>query len=264
MPEGRLGDSKGAVMRDTIQDYNRQAQNYGQIRQEDRRIQAVIDLALGCARTVLNIGAGTGSYEPKDRYVLALEPSLTMRAQRRSGMAPAMIGTASEIPFDDDTFDASMAMLTVHHWPDLAKGLGEMARVTAGPRIVMSFDPDAHTDFWMFDYVPEMAVVERARYPAISKIVEGLGGVVEVLTLPVARDCTDRFQVALYARPEEFLIEAVRRSQSAWNFLEAGVEARFVQQLGHDLETGVWDVKYGHLRHQDTIDCQLRLIVSRP
>jgi SAM-dependent methyltransferase len=251
-------------MRDTIQDYDQQAHLYSQIRQPDARINAVVHDVLGAAQRVLNIGAGTGSYEPRDRYVVALEPSATMRAQRKLELPPALIGTADAIPFDDNVFGASMAMLTVHHWPNLAMGLREMSRVTAGPRIVMSFDPNADTDFWMFDYVPEMSVVEGARYPSIEKIESGLGGKVDVLTLPVARDCTDRFQVALFARPEQFLVEAVRRSQSAWNFLDAGVEDRFVAQLAADLASGTWDKKYGHLREQETIKCQLRLIVSRP
>ncbi|OYU53113.1 MAG: SAM-dependent methyltransferase [Alphaproteobacteria bacterium PA1] len=250
-------------MRDTIADYDRQAQAYSQIRKSDPRIEALVHQALGDARTVLNLGAGTGSYEPVDRYVVAIEPSATMRSQRSLNLAPALIGTADSIPFDDLSFEASMAMLTVHHWPDLAKGLVEMRRVTRGPCLVMSFDPEAHTDFWMFDYVPEMRVVEQRRYPSLERIEAGFGGACQVIHLPVALDCTDRFQVALYGRPEAFLVEAVRRSQSAWNFLADGVEDRFVAQLSADLEDGTWDTKYGHLRDQAFITFQLRLIVSR-
>ncbi|MFY7762300.1 class I SAM-dependent methyltransferase [Aquidulcibacter sp.] len=251
-------------MRDTIADYDRQAQAYSQIRKSDPRIEALVHQALGDARTVLNLGAGTGSYEPVDRYVVAIEPSATMRSQRSLNLAPALIGTADSIPFDDLSFEASMAMLTIHHWPDLAKGLVEMRRVTRGPCLVMSFDPEAHTDFWMFDYVPEMRFVEQRRYPSLERIEAGFGGACQVIHLPVALDCTDRFQVALYGRPEAFLVEAVRRSQSAWNFLADGVEDRFVAQLSADLEDGTWDTKYGHLRDQAFITCQLRLIVSRP
>ncbi|MCE2890557.1 MAG: class I SAM-dependent methyltransferase [Aquidulcibacter sp.] len=251
-------------MRDTIADYDRQAQAYSQIRKPDPRIEAVVHQALGDARTVLNLGAGTGSYEPADRYVVAIEPSATMRNQRPPNLTPAIITTAEKIPYDDKSFDASMAMLTVHHWLDLAKGLGEMRRVTRGPCLVLSFDPDAHTDFWMFDYVPEMRVVEQQRYPSLERIEAGFGGACQVIHLPVALDCTDRFQVALYGRPEAFLVEAVRRSQSAWNFLADGVEDRFVAQLKADLEDGTWEKNYGHLRDQAFITCQLRLIVSWP
>ena len=249
-------------MRNTIADYDRQAQSYSLIRKPDPRIEAVVHQALGEARSVLNVGAGTGSYEPLDRHVVAIEPSATMRSQRPAHLAPALIATADHIPFDDNSFDASMAMLTVHHWPDLEKGLGEMRRVTRGPCLVMSFDPDAHTDFWMFDYVPEMQIVEQQRYPKLNRIEAGLGGRCEVIALPVALDCTDRFQVALYGRPEAFLDEAVRRSQSAWNFLEDGVEDRFVAQLAADLRDGTWDKNYGHLRDQAFITCQLRLVVA--
>jgi SAM-dependent methyltransferase len=250
-------------MRDTIADYDRQAHTYSLVRQPDWRIAQLVHQALGSAKTVLNLGAGTGSYEPSDRYVIAVEPSHTMRRQRGGGLPPAIIGTADHIPFDDDAFEASMAMLTVHHWPDLAQGLSEMARVTQGPCVVLSFDPGAHTDFWMFDYVPEMQAVEHARYPSLDRIEAGLGGPCEVLIVPVARDCTDRFQVALYARPEMFLDEAVRRSQSAWNFLPDGVENRFVAHLQSDLADGTWERRYGHLRRQETISCQLRLIVRQ-
>ena len=251
-------------MRNTIADYDRQAQSYSLIRQPDRRIEAVVHQALGQARNVLNLGAGTGSYEPLDRHVVAIEPSATMRSQRPKHLAPALIATAENIPFDDASFDASMAMLTVHHWPDLERGLGEMRRVTRGPCLVMSFDPDAPTDFWMFDYVPEMRIVEQKRYPKLNRIEAGLGGRCEVVALPVALDCTDRFQVALYGRPEAFLDEAVRRSQSAWNFLGEGVEHRFVAELAADLKAGTWDARYGHFRRQAFITCQLRLVVSHP
>lgn len=251
-------------MRNTIADYDRQAQSYSLIRQPDRRIEAVVHQALGQARNVLNLGAGTGSYEPLDRHVVAIEPSATMRSQRPKDLAPALITTAENIPFDDASFDASMAMLTVHHWPDLERGLGEMRRVTRGPCLVMSFDPDAPTDFWMFDYVPEMRIVEQKRYPKLNRIEAGLGGRCEVMALPVALDCTDRFQVALYGRPEAFLDEAVRRSQSAWNFLGEGVEHRFVAELAADLKAGTWDARYGHFRRQAFITCQLRLVVSHP
>jgi len=252
------------VMRNTIADYDRQAHSYSQVRKPDPRIEAVVHRALGDARTVLNLGAGTGSYEPLDRHVVAIEPSATMRSQRPAHLAPVLNATAEQIPFDDQSFDASMAMLTIHHWPDLAKGLAEMRRVTRGPCLVMSFDPDSHTDFWMFDYVPEMKRVEQQRYPKIRRIEAGLGGHCHAIALPVALDCTDRFQVALYGRPEAFLDEAVRRSQSAWNFLEDGIEARFVQKLGEDLANGTWDERYGHLRSQAFITCQLRLVVSAP
>lgn len=127
----------------------------------------------------------------------------------------------------------------------------------------MTFDPEAPTDFWMRDYAPELAEVERRRYGALGSIVEPLGGACEVQAIDVPRDCTDGFQVAFYARPEAFLREDVRRSQSAWSFLGPGVEARIVAALAADLASGAWDQDYGYLRGQPTIHCQLRLIVAR-
>jgi len=245
-----------------IEDYEARGTTYSRVRRPDPAIAALVHAHLGTARFILNIGAGAGSYEPVERYVLAVEPSAVMRQQRRAEAPPAIIGRADSLPFDDGAFDAAMAILTVHHWPDLTAGLREMRRVTKGTVVVMSFDPDAPTDFWMFDYVPEMQTVERERYPSTARIEDGLGDC-SVIPVPVLRDCQDGFQAALYARPEAFLRDEVRRSQSAWSFLPKGVEARFVKQLTEDLSSGAWDARYGHLRAQAEIHCQLRLYVSR-
>lgn len=244
-------------------DYDRDGGTYAAIRRPDPRIARHVHDALGDARTVINVGAGAGSYEPADRYVVAVEPSAVMRAQRPAHLAPALVGTADALPFDDGAFDAAMAMLTVHHWPDPVAGLRELRRVTRGPVLILTFDPDASTEFWMFDYAPEMATVERRRYVSPRIITAALGGTSELRPVPVPRDCVDRFQVALYARPEAFLDPAVRRAQSAWTFLPPGVEDRVVQALADDLASGAWDRRYGALRAKPCIDCQLRLIVAR-
>ena len=144
------------------------------MRRPDPRIAKIIHHALGSAKTVLDIGAGAGSYEPEDRYVLAMEPSAVMRAQRPEGSVPALIGAADAIPFDDGAFDAAMAVLTVHHWKERAKCLRELRRVTRGPIVIMTFDPDAPTEFWMGDYAPELVEVERRRYGDIASITEAL------------------------------------------------------------------------------------------
>lgn len=245
-------------------DYNKDGKQYSGYRRADSRIAKHIWDALGDAKTVLNIGAGAGSYEPDDRYVFAVEPSEVMRAQRPSHLPPAIRATADTLPFDDKSIDAAMAILTVHHWPDRAIGLREMRRVTKGPIVIMTFDSNAETEFWMFDYLPEMAEVERVRYGSIHSITEPLGGSFESHPIPVPHDCTDRFQVALYARPEEFLNPEVRKSQSAWKFLPPGAENRFVNALSNDLKSGKWDERYGHLRKRPFINCQLRVIVSYP
>jgi SAM-dependent methyltransferase len=187
-----------------------------------------------------------------------------MRKQRPSHLPPALSAAADALPFDDQSVDASMAIFTVHHWLDRAKGLREMRRVTKGPVVIMTFDSAAPTEFWMFDYCPEMKVVEETRYGDIASITQHLPGKHQLVAIPVSLDCTDKFQVALYGRPEEFLNPEVRSAQSAWKFLPTGAEERFAQRLQTDLASGAWDYKYGHLRKQRTINCQLRLLVAWP
>ena len=245
-------------------DYDRDGKRYTGHRRTDPRIAKDIHAALGPAKTVLNVGAGAGSYEPEDRYVVAVEPSAAMRAQRPEHRVPAIRGGADSLPFDDGAFDASMAILTVHHWPDPSRGLRELRRVTKGPVVVMTFDPDADTEFWMFDYAPEMKAVERERYVGLDVVAQALGGKREVRPVPVPADCIDGFQAAFYARPESFLDPEVRRVQSAWKFLPPGVEDRIVDSIASDLKSGAWEKRYGKLRSKPFINCQLRLMIARP
>jgi len=243
-------------------DYELGGQSYATVRRTDPRIAAVVHEALGPARTVLNVGAGPGSYEPMDRYAVALEPSATMRAQRPVRAVPALRGVAEELPFDDKSFDAAMAMVTVHQWLDVQAGLRELRRVTRGPVVVLTFDGDALDRFWLTDYVPELIEAERRRYPGLEFIGETLGAAAVIRTVPVPNDCLDGFTEAFFARPEAFLQEGVRRGQSAWGFVEEGVEERFVEHLRGDLESGAWDARYGALRNQDYFEGSLRLVVQ--
>ena len=200
-------------------DYGTVGEGYARKRRTDPRIAALVHRAIGDAKTVLNVGAGAGSYEPDDRYVIAIEPSETMRAQRPAHLVPAIRGIAEQLPLDDQSVDASMALVTVHQWQNLDKGLRELTRVTRGPIVVLTFDGDALDLYWLADYAPELISVERRRYPAIATIVAGLGGNADVETVPVPIDCVDGFTEAYYARPEAFLDAEVRRSQSAWSFV---------------------------------------------
>jgi SAM-dependent methyltransferase len=243
-------------------DYDSFGQPYSSIRKADPDIATYVYAALSNAATVLNVGAGAGSYEPYDRYVVAVEPSAVMRSQRK-GRVPALIGTADTLPFDDGAFDASMAMVTVHHWPDMARGLREMRRVTSGQVVIMSFDPAALDDFWMAAYAPELINVEKQRYPSIEFLTSVLGSHCEVQKIPVTLSCTDGFQEAFYGRPEAFLQKTVRQSQSAWGFLSEEVEQAIVKRLSDDLASGAWDRKYGHLRTQPSMTCALRLVIAR-
>lgn len=243
-------------------DYTARGRDYAQQRRTDPRIAALVHDALGGARTVLNVGAGAGSYEPADRYVIAVEPSAAMRAQRPPLLAPAIHATAEDLPFDDKSFDASMALVTVHQWRDLDKGLGELRRVTRGPIVVLTFDGDALDRFWLADYAPELIAVERGRYPAIARLSAQLGALTKVLPVKIPIDCVDGFTEAFYARPERLLDPAVLRAQSAWTFVTEEVKTRFVNTLRDDLASGAWDRRYGEWRSRPFFEGSLRLLVG--
>jgi len=245
-------------------DYDRHGHGYAAERRPDPRIAALVHDAFGDARTIVNVGAGAGSYEPADRYVLAVEPSAVMRAQRPRRLAPALDAVAEHLPFDDGAFDAALASVTVHQWSDAAKGLAELRRVTRGPVVVLTFDGDALDQFWLAEYTPELIAAERRRYPPIDTIAALIGADASVTPVPVPIDCVDGFTEAYYARPERFLDSAVRKAQSAWGFVEPQAEARAVEHLRSDLADGTWEARYGHLRTQAQFTGSLRLIVGRP
>jgi SAM-dependent methyltransferase len=242
-------------------DYERQPE-YGRRRRTDPRIEALVHDALGAAETVVNVGAGAGSYEPADRHVIAIEPSRSMRSQRPAGKAPAIDGVAERLPLDDDSVDAAMAMITIHQWTDCEAGLRELRRVARDRVVLLVFDGDAADRFWLAEYAPELIAAEQRRDPKIDWICEVLGGAV-VHEVPVPIDCVDGFTEAFYARPEAFLDPAVRGAQSAWSFVsEAEVEGP-VSRLAADLASGEWDRRFGALRTQPEFVGSLRLIVAR-
>ena len=220
--------------------------------------------SLGAARTVLNVEAGAGSYEPAHLDVTAVEPSATMRAQRPADRPPAIDAVAEDLPFPDGSFDAAMAMVTVHQWTDQDKGLRELGRVSRGPVVILTFDRDVLDDFWLAHYVPQLIEAERRRYPPIGRIRDVLGGTSTVTAVPKPAQCTDGFTEAFYARPERFLDPVVRRSQSAWGFISSEDQKRAVDRLRQDLENGEWDRRHGPLRSQPTYLGSLRLILATP
>ena len=245
-------------------DYETSGTGYADRRRPDPRIAALIHAALGDARTVVNVGAGAGSYEPADREVVAVEPSAQMRAQRPSGSAPVVDATAEDLPFADDAFDAAMATVTIHQWRDWARGLRELRRVSSGPVVVLTFDPGAVSDWWFDEYVPELFRAESVRYPAIEAIRAVLGGATTVTHVPIPLECTDGFTEAFYGRPEAFLDPDVRAGQSAWQFADADVLAAGLERLAADLASGAWDARWGHLRTQPEFSGAVRLVVGVP
>jgi SAM-dependent methyltransferase len=244
-------------------DYERGGTGYALRRRPDPSIAALVRRALGESRTVVNVGAGAGSYEPEDLDVTAVEPSAMMRSQRRSDR-PAIDAIAEDLPFEDATFDAALASVTVHQWSNRDQGLREMRRVSRGPVVLLTFDPDALDRFWLAHYAPELIEAERARYPTLEHIAQVLGGDTEVIEVRIPRACTDGFTEAFYARPEAFLDDDVRRSQSAWSFVTAEVATASVEALRHDLASGEWDRRFGELRGWPSFVGSLRLLVNYP
>jgi len=244
-------------------DYEHHGGTYAERRRADPRIEARIHAALGDAETVLNVGAGAGSYEPTDRWVLAVEPSATMRAQRPPGSAPAIDARAEELPFDDDSVDAAMACVTIHHWDPPEAGLAEMRRVARGPVVVFTFDLD-HLPAWQQDHLAPGLEIERPRFQPLDAVAAALGGRTRIEPIPTPADCADGFFEAFWNRPEALLDPAVRAAQSMWALLQPGVEERIVERLDAALRSGEWDATHGHLRQLDEYDGALRLVISEP
>ncbi len=242
-------------------DYERHGRTYARHRQGDPRIAARIHAALGDARTVLNVGAGAGSYEPCDRWVLAVEPSETMRSQRPADAVPAIAARAEALPFDDDAVDGAMACVTIHHWEPPEAGLAELRRVARGPVVVFTFELD-HLPAWQQEFIREGIEKERPRFPSIEDIASVLGGSTRVERIPTPGDCTDGFFEAFWRRPEMLLDPEIRAAQSMWALLEPGEERRIVDRLAAALDAGEWDAAHGHLRARESFDGALRLVIS--
>jgi SAM-dependent methyltransferase len=236
--------------------------SYTVTRRTEPRIAAQVWAALGDARTVLNVGAGTGSYEPPDREVTAVEPSAVMRAQRPAGAAPCIAAFAENLPFEDQSFDAAMAFATIHHWRDPIAGLREMRRV-ARRVVVFTYDNTGEAwirRFWLTrDYLPEAAQL-AAGHPPLSERVAALGARVE--PVPIPWDCADGFFEAYWRRPEAYLDERVRRGISVWTTLGPQVEQRAVRSLREDLDSGRWAELNHDLLGLDEAELGLRLLIA--
>jgi SAM-dependent methyltransferase len=243
-------------------DYGTIGQGYVDYRRPDPRIAARVHAALGDAETVVNVGAGAGSYEPLDRVVTAVEPSATMRAQRPPHLPVAIDATAEALPFHDGAFAAAMTTFSVHQWADPVRGLAEMRRVTTGPVVVLTCDPALVRRFWLDEYAPGVLAAEARRYPAPRLIAEALGGHTAVERVPIPLDCRDGFNEAYYGRPEMLLDAKARRANSAWSFVDAATADSYVGALGNALTSGAWDARYRHLRKQPFYDGSLIVVVS--
>jgi len=246
--------------------YDGIGQGYAKTRKEDPCLRARIHAALGDARTVVNVGAGTGSYEPNDRHVIAIEPSDVMAAQRPPELAPAIRASAGELPLRDRSVDAAMAILSVHHWDaEQERGVREMRRVARGPVVVMTYDPEVSGQMWlMSEYMPEVAELDRRIFTSTDTLAGWLGGSVRVETVEVPDDTPDWMLGSYWAHPERVLDPTARAATSGFARMDAAVVDRVLESVRRDLESGAWDRRHGHLRGLRSFDAGLRLIISTP
>ncbi len=236
--------------------------NYRDHRIPEARIAGQIERALGPATRVCNVGAGTGAYEPTTREVTAGEPSREMLRQRTASTASVVRAVAEALPFEDDAFDASLAVLTAHHWLDIDTGLAELCRV-ASRRIVFHFGAAQHYDYWLVrDYLPEMATLGRTT-ASVEQVAEAIGAT-RVETVWVPHDCSDGFLCAYWRRPEAYLEPGVRACISGFALLDPAIVERAIVRLGSDLESGAWHERHAEDLERDTMDWGYRLIVCEP
>jgi SAM-dependent methyltransferase len=234
--------------------------NYSDFRRADPRIEARVWAALGDAHNVVNVGAGTGSYEPRDREVIAVEPSSLMIAKRPAGAAPALQGVAEALPLDDKSVDTAMAIFTIHHWRDLEAGLAEMRRVARKRVVLLTIDATKNAEIWtLAEYFPEAMALEEEVMPSIATLEASLPQA-RIEPVPMPSRCRDEFTSALWDRPELLLEAETLRASSLWHRLDPEVIVRGQARLRADLESGRWDAKHGHLRTLPELDIGTRLL----
>jgi len=240
--------------------YDAIGSTYQDYRRPDARIAAAVTDALGDASTVVNVGAGAGAYEPRDRPVVAVEPSITMIRQRPRGSAAAVRASALQLPFADGTFAAALAVLTVHHWPDRSRGLTELARVVRDRVVILTWDP-ASEGFWLTqDYFAEILDIDRRIFPTVDELRRTLGHV-QVTPLPIPCDCSDGFLGAYWRRPHAYLDTGIRSAISTFAKLtttETGLAC-----LQRDLADGTWHRRHGHIMTRTELDLGYRIVVAK-
>lgn len=239
---------------------------YARVRREDPEIRRRIHAALGDARTVVNVGAGAGSYEPRDRYVVAIEPSKVMAEQRPRDLAPAIRASADDLPLGDGSVDAAMAILAMHHWDEAQeRGIRELRRVARGPVVVLTYDPRVSGEMWLLrDYLREVAELDQAIFPPPEQLARWLGGNVDTEAVPLSRETPDWMLGSYWAHPERVLDADARAATSGFALMPREVVERVVAKLARDLDDGTWERNHVELHGLDTLDVGLRLITARP
>ena len=246
--------------------YDTIGQGYSRNRREDPGFRALIHAALADARTVMNVGAGAGAYEPSDRHVIAIEPSDVMAAQRPGNLAPAICASAGSIPLRDRSVDAAMAILTLHHWDEeREKGVRELRRVARGAVVLLTYDASVSASMWlMADYLSEVIALDQRIFPPPQQLAQWLGGNVRIETVPIPRDSPDWMLGSFWAHPERVLNANARAATSGFARMPGAVVERVVSEISRDLASGLWEQRHGYLRNMDALDVGLRLVVATP
>ena len=259
-PQRRPASHKVTPPLDPMHLYDRVGTEYGNVRKEDPRLAKAILEALGDARSIVNVGAGAGSYEPVDRQVVAIEPSVGMIAQRPPGGAAVVRAVAEALPLATGSVSTSLAVLTVHHWPNQDVGLGELCRVSRERVVIFTWDPDS-TGFWLTrDYFPDFLEQDRKRFPAIASLTRHLDEA-RVVPVLIPHDCQDGFLGAYWRRPGAYLDAAVRRGISRFALCE---DLSPLKGLRRDLESGEWEARYAEVLRAEEWDLGYRLVVGTP
>jgi SAM-dependent methyltransferase len=238
---------------------------YARTRREDPLIYNRIVACLGGSKTVVNVGAGAGSYEPSDRNVLAVEPSEVMARQRGENSAPVIKATANTLPLHDKSFDAAMTVISIHHWyPDQLQGVKEMCRVARNRVVVVTYDPRVSSRMWLLaDYLPEVAELDNRIFPLPEAICDWMGCETQIESVPISRETPDWTLMSFWAHPERVLDPVARAATSGFSRQPKEVVERVVTAVSRDLKGGQWDEKYGHLRNLKELDAGLRIITAK-
>jgi SAM-dependent methyltransferase len=249
---------------DEVPPYDRIGRGYARTRREDPRLAQRIHRALGDSRSVINVGAGAGSYEPRDRYVIAIEPSDIMARQRPPDLPPAIRASAGALPLRDQSVDAAMAVLTLHHWDqEQEQGVRELRRVARGEVVILTYDPEVSGQMWlMADYLPEVAALDHRIMPTMDALASWLGGTTRVEIVEIPDDTPDWTLGSFWAHPERVLDPAARNATSGFARMPPAIVDRVAKAVRQDLDSGAWERRHGHLRALRTFDVGFRLLIN--
>ncbi|MBL6927867.1 MAG: class I SAM-dependent methyltransferase [Rhodospirillales bacterium] len=243
--------------------YNNIGVDYAKLRKPDPRLIELICAQIIDLNTILNVGAGAGSYEPDDKNLIALEPSWRMISQRPAHAAPSVCGIAESLPFQDNSFDGGLALLTLHHWSDIDRGLNELKRVVTKRLVIHTWDSTATENYWLInDYIPELLALDAGRFPKMDDLIAKFRSA-RIIEVPIPCDCTDGFQGAYWQRPEAYLDDHVKKGISSFQQISQKALSRGLARLRADLDSGIWHNRYAGLLDKEAIDLGYRLIVAK-